>query len=33
VISFVLILMIDLFLGIVLDSVYYAIWPGGARLF
>jgi phospholipid/cholesterol/gamma-HCH transport system permease protein len=33
VISFVLILMIDLFLGIVLDSIYYAIWPAGARLF
>jgi phospholipid/cholesterol/gamma-HCH transport system permease protein len=33
VISFVLILMIDLFLGIVLDTVYYAIWPAGARLF
>jgi phospholipid/cholesterol/gamma-HCH transport system permease protein len=33
VISFVLILMIDLFLGIVLDTIYYAIWPAGARLF
>jgi phospholipid/cholesterol/gamma-HCH transport system permease protein len=25
--SFVLILIIDLFLGILLDSIYYAIWP------
>lgn len=33
VISFVLILMIDLFLGIVLDTIYYSIWPGGAKLF
>jgi phospholipid/cholesterol/gamma-HCH transport system permease protein len=33
VISFVLILMIDLFMGILLDSIYYAIWPAGARLF
>jgi phospholipid/cholesterol/gamma-HCH transport system permease protein len=33
VISFVLILMIDLFLGIVLDAIYYSIWPAGARLF
>ncbi len=33
VISFVLILMLDLFMGIVLDSIYYAIWPAGARLF
>jgi phospholipid/cholesterol/gamma-HCH transport system permease protein len=33
VISFVLILVIDLFLGIVLDTIYYAIWPAGARLF
>jgi len=30
--SFVLILLIDLFLGIAIDSLYYAIWPGGARL-
>lgn len=27
--SFVLILIIDLFLGITLDAVYYAIWPEG----
>ena len=33
VISFVLILMIDLFLGIVLDTVYYSLWPRGAKLF
>jgi phospholipid/cholesterol/gamma-HCH transport system permease protein len=33
VISFVLILMIDLFLGIMLDTIYYSIWPGGAKLF
>lgn len=33
VISFVFILMIDLFLGIVLDMIYYSIWPGGANLF
>jgi phospholipid/cholesterol/gamma-HCH transport system permease protein len=33
VISFVLILMIDLFLGILLDNIYYAFWPAGARLF
>ncbi len=31
--SFVIILVIDLFLGIFLDSIYNAIWPGGARLF
>ncbi len=33
VISFVLILMLDLFMGIALDTIYYAIWPGGAKLF
>ena len=33
VISFVLILMLDLFVGILLDTIYYAIWPAGARLF
>ncbi len=33
VISFVLILMLDLFMGIVLDTIYYSIWPGGAKLF
>jgi phospholipid/cholesterol/gamma-HCH transport system permease protein len=31
--SFVIILVLDLFLGIFLDSVYNAIWPNGARLF
>ena len=33
VISFVLILMLDLFLGILLDSFYYTVWPQGASLF
>lgn len=33
VVSFVMILVLDLFLGIVLDGIYYAIWPGGAKLF
>ena len=33
VISFVMILVLDLFLGILLDTIYYAIWPGGAKLF
>ena len=33
VVSFVLILMLDLFLGITLDSFYYAVWPQGASLF
>jgi phospholipid/cholesterol/gamma-HCH transport system permease protein len=31
--SFVAILVLDLFLGIFLDSVYYTLWPEGARLF
>ena len=31
--SFCMILTLDLFLGIALDSVYLAIWPDGARLF
>ena len=31
--SFVLILTLDLFLGIVLDSIYRSIWPRGASLF
>jgi phospholipid/cholesterol/gamma-HCH transport system permease protein len=31
--SFVMILVIDLFLGILLDSIYYTIWPEGAKLF
>jgi phospholipid/cholesterol/gamma-HCH transport system permease protein len=30
--SFVLILIMDLFLNIVLDSVYYALWPEGVKL-
>jgi phospholipid/cholesterol/gamma-HCH transport system permease protein len=30
--SFVIILIIDLFLGIALDAVYYALWPEGVRL-
>jgi len=31
--SFVLILVLDLFLGILLDSIYFTLWPEGARLF
>lgn len=31
--SFVLILMLDLFLGIALDSIYFTLFPEGARLF
>jgi phospholipid/cholesterol/gamma-HCH transport system permease protein len=30
--SFVIILIIDLFLGIALDAVYYALWPEGVKL-
>jgi phospholipid/cholesterol/gamma-HCH transport system permease protein len=30
--SFVLILIIDLLLGIMLDSIYYAMWPEGVKL-
>lgn len=30
--SFVVILMLDLFLGIILDSVYYLIWPYQMRI-
>jgi phospholipid/cholesterol/gamma-HCH transport system permease protein len=30
--SFVSILVLDLFLGILLDNIYYSIWPNGARL-
>jgi len=33
VISFVLILMLDFFLGIALDDFYLLIWPEGSRLF
>ncbi|MDA7950886.1 MAG: ABC transporter permease [Pirellulaceae bacterium] len=29
--SFVIILVLDLFLNIVLDSVYYVLWPEGAK--
>jgi phospholipid/cholesterol/gamma-HCH transport system permease protein len=32
VISFVLILMLDFFLGVALDNVYMMIWPEGTRL-
>jgi hypothetical protein len=31
--SFVLILVIDLLLGILLDALYYTLWPEGARMF
>ncbi len=31
--SFVLILVLDLFLGIALDTIYYAVWPEGSSLF
>ncbi len=31
--SFVMILILDLFLGIALDAVYYTLYPEGARLF
>jgi phospholipid/cholesterol/gamma-HCH transport system permease protein len=30
--SFVMILVLDLFLGILLDWAYYTIWPHGAKL-
>jgi phospholipid/cholesterol/gamma-HCH transport system permease protein len=30
--SFILILIVDLFLNILLDAVYYSIWPQGVRL-
>lgn len=33
VVSFVLILILDLFLGILLDSLYFALWPEGTSLF
>ncbi len=32
VISFVIILMLDLFLGIALDDVYMLLWPEGSKL-
>lgn len=31
--SFVLILLLDLLLGILLDAVYYTLWPEGLKLF
>ena len=31
--SFIFILGLDLLLGIALDSVYYTLWPRGAKLF
>jgi len=31
--SFVLILVLDLFVGIALDSLYYTLWPDGASMF
>jgi phospholipid/cholesterol/gamma-HCH transport system permease protein len=31
--SFVLILFLDLVLGIVLDAIYFTLFPEGARLF
>ena len=31
--SFVIILFLDLLLGIVLDSIYFAIWPQGPKMF
>jgi len=31
--SFVMILVLDLFLGILLDSIYYSFWPEGTKLF
>ncbi|MBI81624.1 MAG: ABC transporter permease [Planctomycetaceae bacterium] len=33
VISFVLILILDLVIGIFLDNIYLSLWPGGASLF
>ena len=33
VISFVLILILDLIIGIFLDNIYMSLWPGGASLF
>lgn len=33
VLSFVLILAFDLMLNIILDAIYFSIWPRGARLF
>ena len=31
--SFVMILVLDLFIGIMLDNLYFQFWPQGARLF
>lgn len=33
VLSFVMILALDLFLNILLDTIYFSIWPRGAKLF
>ena len=33
VVSFVLILILDLVIGILLDNIYMSLWPGGASLF
>ncbi len=30
--SFVLIILLDLMVGILLDAIYFSIWPGGAKL-
>ena len=30
--SFIMILLLDLFLGIALDSIYFTIWPEGASI-
>ena len=31
--SFVMILVLDLFVGITLDNLYFQLWPEGAKLF
>jgi phospholipid/cholesterol/gamma-HCH transport system permease protein len=31
--SFVVILLLDLFLAIAIDALYYVMWPGGPRIF
>jgi phospholipid/cholesterol/gamma-HCH transport system permease protein len=33
VLSFVMILLLDLVLAIILDGIYYSLWPEGAKLF
>ena len=30
--SFIMILLLDLLLGIMLDGIYYALWPGGPTI-